>query len=293
MEHSFNTNIAKEYDVYTAILLNNLKFWTLNNLANQKKIHDGLCWTYNTIQAFCDIFPYWTRHQLEHLLSKCEKNGLIISGNYNDHKYDRKKWYALTAKAYRLFPELGQEHFITYLWDSISEKTEMSKLHPDISGNSELSFGRFREAFLQNPKPIADINTDEKPNDNPIGENENSLNPEKQTPPKESKPSKFTVKVMVENNPHEIPESMLSDWMDIRKAKRNNVTATAWNRVNRNLTEIYKKTGITPIDAFETMVAAGWQSLELKYFENNSKGTAKQSQGSGIKDSSGNDVFWD
>lgn len=267
MEHAFNTNVAKEYDVYIAILLNNLKFWTLTNLANKNNIHDGLCWTYNTVQAFGDIFPYWTRHQLEHLLSKCEKLGLIVSSNYNSHKYDRKKWYAMTAKTYKLFPELAQEHFITLLWDSISEKTEMSKLHPGISGNSELSLGKFRVAFLENPEPIADINTDEKPDtiDKDSGDAEEE---EKIVPPKttKTKSSQFDLKELLANNPHEIPEEMLRDWLDVRKSKKNKVTPTAWNRVNRILIEVHKQLSITPREAFETMVASAWQSLELKYF---------------------------
>jgi len=265
MEHAFNTNVAKEFDVYTAILLNNFRFWTLTNLANNNNIHDGLCWTYNTVQAFGDIFPYWTRHQLEHLLTKCEKAGLIVSDNYNSHKYDRKKWYALTAKAYKFFPELQQEHFIERLWDSISEKTEMAKLHPTISELPERHFGKFREAFLQNPKPIADINTDEKPDDQDHDENQDSNN-QKSTAPKKEKSSTFDIKAMLGNNPHEIPEPMINDWLDVRKTKKNKVTPTAWNRINKILVEVKEQTGISPTEAFETMVASGWQSLELKYF---------------------------
>ena len=265
MEHAFNTNVAAKYDVPIAIFLNNFKFWTLSNLANKKHIHDGLCWTYNTVQAFGKIFNYWTRHQIEHLLSKCEKEGLIVSSNYNDHKYDRKKWYALTAKAYKLFPELAQDDFLTMLCESISEKTEMAKLHPTISGNSELSLGKFREAFLESPKPIADINTDEKPDDQDHDENQDSNN-QKSTAPKKEKSSTFDIKAMLGNNPHKIPEPMINDWLDVRKTKKNKVTPTAWNRINKILVEVKEQTGISPTEAFETMVASGWQSLELKYF---------------------------
>ena len=162
MEHAFNTNVAKEYDVDIAILLNNFKFWTLVNLANKRHIYDGLCWTFNSIPAFCEIFPYWTRHQIEHLLKKVMKLGLLVSGNYNSHKYDRTRWYALTAKAYQLFPEIQQDNFIESLWETISEKTDMRLLPPAISENSEMLFEKFREAFLKNPRPIPDINTDTK-----------------------------------------------------------------------------------------------------------------------------------
>lgn len=281
MDHSFNTNVAKEYDVYTAILLNNFRFWTLTNLANQNNIHDGLCWTYNTVQAFTDIFPYWTRHQLEHLLSKCEKSGLIISGNYNSHKYDRKKWYALTAKAYNFFPELQQEHFIGYLYETISEKTEMAKLHPTLSEISEKSLGKFREAFLKNPEPIADskqqiVNTDNKTY--PADAEDSANNQFLPSTPQSSTSKQLSINDLLADNPHEIPEPMIQDWLLIRKTRKARVTKTGWSRLNKILTLIKEKTLVEPVDAFETMVDKTWQSLELKYFIDGSHGGSDKKQ---------------
>jgi len=267
MEHAFNTNIAKEYDLPIATILNNFKFWTLVNLANKRHIHDGLCWTFNSIPAFCAIFEYWTRHQIEHLLNKCKDLGLIVSGNYNNHKYDRTKWYALTAKAYRLFPELQKDDFIASLHETISEKTDMQLLHPDISENSEKLLEKFREAFLKIPRPIPDINTDEKPDtidEASIEAEETAEIPIPKTT--KTKSSQFDLKELMASNPHEIPEEMLKDWLDVRKSKKNKVTPTAWNRVNRILIEVHQQLGITPRDAFEIMVASAWQSLEIKYF---------------------------
>lgn len=293
MEHAFNTNIAKEYDLDIATILNNFKFWTLVNLANKRHIHDGLCWTFNSIPAFCEIFPYWTRHQIEHLLKKIMKLGLVVSGNYNSHKYDRTRWYALTAKAYQLFPELQQEHFIESLFDTISEKTEMSVLHPTISENSEKLLEKFREAFLKIPRPIPDINTDEKPDTN-TSDSDESESVQKLPLKKATKTTNFDINALLENNPHKIPEAMLSDWLEVRKSKKNKVTATAWNRINKILGEVHTQIGIIPHDAFETMVASGWQSLELKYFQTNSKGNSvSSSQGTGVKDYYGNDITWE
>lgn len=293
MEHAFNTNIAKEYDLDIATILNNFKFWTLVNLANKRHIHDGLCWTFNSIPAFCEIFPYWTRHQIEHLLKEIMKLGLVVSGNYNSHKYDRTRWYALTAKAYQLFPELQQEHFIESLFDTISEKTEMSVLHPTISENSEKLLEKFREAFLKIPRPIPDINTDEKPDTN-TSDSDESESVQKLPLKKATKTTNFDINALLENNPHKIPEAMLSDWLEVRKSKKNKVTATAWNRINKILGEVHTQIGIIPHDAFETMVASGWQSLELKYFQTNSKGNSvSSSQGTGVKDYYGNDITWE
>lgn len=138
MEHAFNTNIAAQYDVNIALLIQHFKHWTLNNLANKRHIHEGLCWTYNTVQAFCEIFHYWTRHQIEHLLKKAEAQELIVSGNHNQNKYDRTKWYALTPKVYHFYEELQVDAFIERLYSSISPDSEMHKcLILPISENSE------------------------------------------------------------------------------------------------------------------------------------------------------------
>src|SRR5690349_5519487 len=69
MEHAFNTNIAAQYDVNIAILLHNFKFWTFNNLANKRNIYDGLCWSYDTLEALGETFPYWSRRQLERVIN--------------------------------------------------------------------------------------------------------------------------------------------------------------------------------------------------------------------------------
>lgn len=292
MEHSFNTNVAKEFDIDIAVLLHNFKFWTLTNLANKKNIHDGLCWTYNSVPAFCLIFPYWTRHQIEHLIAKCKRLGLIAAGNYNKHKYDRTKWYALTAKAYRLYPELQEEAFIATLYESISEKSDMALLHPTVSENSEMLFENFRQAFLNNPRPIPDINTDEKPDTNRRASEEAPSDEEdscQKTAP--AKKKAFGLKDILEDNPHNIKREVIEDWLEKRKYRRNKVTATCWKTTNEMLELIRREVGVKPQEVFDKMVSAGWQSLEVRYFQN-SNGHAATSTGSGIRDALG-EITWE
>lgn len=101
--HNFNTQIAAEYGVYEAIVLENLNFWIMKNEANEKHFYDGRYWTYNSAKAFAQLFPYFSEKQIRTILGKLETAGLIVSGNYNKSAYDRTKWYALTEKAYALY----------------------------------------------------------------------------------------------------------------------------------------------------------------------------------------------
>jgi len=96
MNHNFDIDLAKEYGVDIAIVINNLAFWIQKNKANGKHIHEGKVWTYNSTKAFSKIFPYWTENQMRRILSNMEEKGIIETGNYNQMQYDRTKWYAFT-----------------------------------------------------------------------------------------------------------------------------------------------------------------------------------------------------
>ena len=102
MQHSFDVEIAEKYGIVPAIILNHLQFWILKNKANNVNFYDGYYWTYNSIKAFKELFPYVSEKQIITALSKLENEGLIITGNYNKIAYDRTKWYALTEKGFSI-----------------------------------------------------------------------------------------------------------------------------------------------------------------------------------------------
>ncbi|MEJ6746403.1 MAG: hypothetical protein QNK98_06555 [Yoonia sp.] len=52
-------------------------------------------WTYNSISAFAELFPYLTEKHIRTALEKLVKSGLILKGNFSDDRYDRTCWYAL------------------------------------------------------------------------------------------------------------------------------------------------------------------------------------------------------
>ena len=98
MNHSFDIDIAKEYGLNEAIILNNIYFWCEHNRANGLNIHDGDAWTYNTTKAFAELFPYMSERQIYNALKHLENEGLIKTGCYNANPWDRTKWYSVTEK---------------------------------------------------------------------------------------------------------------------------------------------------------------------------------------------------
>lgn len=102
MKYMLDSDVACEVGVNAAIVFENLVFWIRKNLANGTNIYDGNVWTYNSMTAFEELFPFLTYKQVRGALNKLKECDLIMTGNYNRLKFDKTKWYALTVKGQKL-----------------------------------------------------------------------------------------------------------------------------------------------------------------------------------------------
>lgn len=83
--------------------------------------------------------------------------------------------------------------------------------------------------------------------------------------------TQYGINNILQNNIFQIPEQLIQDWITNRKKKRAAVTQTAWNKINKELAKCKEK-GIEPIEAFEKMVAHGWQGIDADWFYKDNKG---------------------
>ena len=139
MQHSFDVNVAKEFGILEAILLNNLEFWIAKNEANGTNYYDGTYWTYNSTKAFNELFPYVSQRQIQNALKKLKEKGIIQTGNYNKSSYDRTLWYAFTTEG-----------------KSIMQKCKMDYANL-VKDNANMLNGN-----VENVEPIPNINTNDK-----------------------------------------------------------------------------------------------------------------------------------
>jgi hypothetical protein len=110
MNHSFNVEIAKKYGIEKAVLLENFYFWIKKNKANKRNMHEGKVYTYNTAEAFAELFPYIKERKIAQILREMEnEDGLLISGQF--HNYDRTKSYTLTDYAMSFFEPSNIQNF--------------------------------------------------------------------------------------------------------------------------------------------------------------------------------------
>ena len=95
----FDADFATTYGLDQAVMVHNLQFWIRKNKANDKHAHDGRTWTYNTLEAFIKLFPFWTQKQIRRILNSLVDDGVILKGNYSKNKSDRTNWYAFVDEA--------------------------------------------------------------------------------------------------------------------------------------------------------------------------------------------------
>jgi len=100
MKYHFEKSVAEQVGVEAAILLSNIEFWVEKNAANEKHFYDGCYWTYNTMKAFAELFPFWTEKQVRRILQTLLDSNLLKKGTYNKRSYDQTLWYTSTRKEF-------------------------------------------------------------------------------------------------------------------------------------------------------------------------------------------------
>lgn len=133
MIHYFATDIAKEYGLAPAVIFQNIAYWIEHNRANETNFYEGDYWTYNSVRALTELFPYLTKKQISSSIQKLKNEGLIKTGNFNKSAYDRTMWYALTEKGKFIFQ------------------------------NGKMELHEKENEFCREGTPIPDINQDNKP----------------------------------------------------------------------------------------------------------------------------------
>lgn len=108
--HIFDPNVAAEFGIAEAVIIQHFQFWIANNKRNGRNENDGRTWTYNTTKALAETFPYLSEKQIWLAIDRLVEKGVLMKGNYNKTQYDRTTWYAFTLESFWIRPE-GNFHF--------------------------------------------------------------------------------------------------------------------------------------------------------------------------------------
>lgn len=102
MRYDFDKNIAKQLGVEEAIMYENIAWWCHKNATERSEthFHEGHYWTWNTEEAWAELFGFWTGKQCSRILGNLEKAGLLATGMFNKKGYDRTKWFRPKTPVY-------------------------------------------------------------------------------------------------------------------------------------------------------------------------------------------------
>lgn len=99
MNHCFDIDYAAQYGLIESILISNFQFWIAKNKANGENQKDGRTWTYNSVRALQELFPYLTPDKISGALNRLVEHEVLVAGVYNQRPADRTKWYAFNDES--------------------------------------------------------------------------------------------------------------------------------------------------------------------------------------------------
>jgi len=284
--HSFDIEIATQYGVDCAIMLNNFKFWWQHNIANDANKHEGKYWTYNSQRAFSELFPYWNRDKVKRILDKLVAHGLLDIGNFNKHKYDRTTWYSYTNKSSKLLNLNIVQNCTINCEKPHKELLKTAQPIPDDKTQIKNTDNLKEKNLIKKesePTPIPTTPTPKQltpvdyqtPFEQHLAEQEHGLLSEtSQNPPNFPVVKSYYGGVLVDSllskNPYSMPEQLLNDFRVMREAQRKPITVTCWQQMLKQM-QILADKGFDPIACFAHYVAAGWASFDHEYFLRNAK----------------------
>ena len=151
--HSFNTAVAEDFGVEKAIILEHFVFWVRKNYANRKNIYkDGKAYTYNSAEAFAEIFTYFKARKIAELLRQMETDGLIQS--IQIHGTDRKKSYTVSDKGWSYYTVQVSDSGMTEIEPMDCQDNDAPLSKNCIMENTEIRFSSITDIKQ------TDINTD-------------------------------------------------------------------------------------------------------------------------------------
>ncbi|CAJ1227089.1 hypothetical protein LZY01_23700 [Levilactobacillus zymae] len=84
-------SLAVKVGLNEAIVLQQFHYW----LQRSHNVRDGEKWIYNSFPEWNKQFPFWGLNTLKRAITSLEKDGYLITANYNKAGFDKTKWYRI------------------------------------------------------------------------------------------------------------------------------------------------------------------------------------------------------
>lgn len=84
-------SLAKLVGLNEAIILQQIHYWS----STSEHEYEGYKWIYNSYPSWQKQFQFWSPDTIKRAILKLEKEGYLVTGNFNKMKIDRTKWYRI------------------------------------------------------------------------------------------------------------------------------------------------------------------------------------------------------
>ena len=131
----FQKEIAVALGLNHAIVLQQLNYWIQVNREKNHNFRDGFYWVYNTHKELHDQLPFLSVSTIRRTIEELEKQGVLISDNFNRMNYDRTRWYRIDQQ--KLYELVGVKQQ--------NEQFEHDKLNTPIPYNKTKTNKEYKE----------------------------------------------------------------------------------------------------------------------------------------------------
>ena len=224
--------LAARIGLNEAIMLQHIHFW----LKESKNHRDGRMWVYNTYLSWQEQLPFWSAETIKRVIRRLEKNGYLLSANYNRFKMDKTKWYSIN---YEKVAELWEEETDSTCHNDQSDDTDCIEVEDEFdqaipkSTTNHISKKELQKELHTNQSNQSSEEQIASP-ESPIKEDDSQKNT--------SEIKSIVCKVF--------PNGLRKDWMDsiykIYDFYSDEISLPAYKRVLKNISE-----NITRIKKFE------------------------------------------
>lgn len=109
---TINRLAAKVIGLNEAIVIQQIHYWLEINRKAKINYFDDRTWSYNSINKWQrESFDFWSVDTVKRTFTKLVKSKILITGNYNEHKYDKTIWYSIDyEKLDNLLNEYEEKH---------------------------------------------------------------------------------------------------------------------------------------------------------------------------------------
>lgn len=175
-----NKTLAREIGLNEALILQQINYWIEINKKTGKNFYEGRYWTYNSIRSWKENdFDYMSFETVKRTFAKLEKQGYLITGNFNKDPRDKTKWYTINneklLKLYQEIEEKKKEKEMQALQENVDNSVDFEPITNALGQNDPMEQFNLTQcksadctnAFMQNdpmqegnlPQPLPENTT--------------------------------------------------------------------------------------------------------------------------------------